>query len=183
MSETGELKDIVDALGQLIAIEGERRDIENQLLDLLRNQFGPIGFRITETALQPTGGNTMAPIAKAGVDLQILDDGKGVLYTLTPVNRSGNPEPLPAGVTVSASSSAPASLANAIQDPGDPNATPQRPPDTTGLVFLATVVQPVVDANGIVMTFSAPFGSTGADPVDVVADNSPVGFSIKESAL
>jgi hypothetical protein len=170
---------IVDALESLVTIESERRDIENQLLDLLRSQFAPIGFRITETAIQPTGG-TMT-IAKAGADLQILDNGKGVLFTLTPVNRAGNPEPLPAGTTVLATSSAPASLAVA-PDPGDPNATPPRPADTTGLIFLGTVPQPPVDAVGVVVTFSAPFGSTAADPIDVTADNSPVGFTITETA-
>jgi len=172
---------IANSLAQLVLIEGERRDIENQLLDFLRTQAAlPTGFVIKETAVLAKGDNMT--LAKAGVDLQILDDGKGVLYTLTPVNKAGNPEPLPAGVVVGASSSAPASLANAVQDPGDPTANPPRPADTTGLVFLATVPQPPVDAVGIVMTFSAPFGSTAANPVDVTADNSPVGFTITETA-
>jgi hypothetical protein len=83
---------------------------------------------------------------------------------------------------VTPTSSAPASLAVAA-DPGDPNANPPRLPDTTGLVFLGTVPQPVVDAVGVVVTFSAAFGSTAANPVDVTADNSPVGFAITESAL
>lgn len=172
---------LVNALEELVEIEGERRDIENQLLDFLRLQFGPTGFRITETAL-PTQKENKMTIKAAGVDLAILDDGKGVLFTLTPVNHAGNPEPLPPGTTVSATSSAPASLTVAA-DPGDPNATPPRPPDTTGLVFLGTVPQPPVDAAGVVVTFSAPFGTTAADPIDITADNSPVGFTITEAAL
>jgi hypothetical protein len=36
---------------------------------------------------------------------------------------------------------------------------------------------------GVVVTFTAPFGSTAANPVDVTADDSPVGFTITESAL
>jgi len=123
------------------------------------------------------------------VDLDILDDGKGVLYSLTPVNKAGNTVPLPSGTPpITASSSAPASLANAIPDPGDPNANPPRPPDTTGLVFLATVPQPPVDAVGIVETFTTTLTNgtvlTGPAPaVDVTADNTPAGFTIKETAL
>jgi len=158
----------------------------------------PVGFTIKETALPDVAGkeypwrpvpnltksqeNKMT-LAKATTDLQILDDGKGVLFTLTPVNRAGAPEPLPSGTTITGTSSAPASLANPIPDPGDPNATPPRPPDTTGLVFLSTVPQPPVDVVGAVVTFTAPFGSTAANPVDVTADDSPVGFTITESAL
>jgi hypothetical protein len=147
-------------------------------------EAGPVGFRITETALSTSkpedevtftdnfGPNFMKEdVMPANVDLQILDDGKGVLFTLQPVNKAGNPEPLPPGDVVTATSSAPASLAVA------PN-----PGDTTGLVFLGTVPQPPVDATGIVVTFSAAFGSTAANPIDVVADNSPVGFTITESA-
>lgn len=174
---------ILTLLEQLVQIEGERRDIENQMLDAWREfLIQPRGFQITETALNRTGEKKMT-LVKATSNLQILDDGKGVLYTLTPVNHAGAPEPLPTGTVISASSSAPASLGNAVPDPGDPNATPPRPADTTGLVFLATVPQPPVDATGIVMTFSAPFGTTAAAPVDVAADASPVGFTISESAL
>lgn len=155
--------------------------VANHLLlkQILARLEGPQGFNITETLIK---GETKMTVAKAGADLQILDDGKGVLYTLTPVNSAGSPEPLPAGDVVTAASSAPASLVNAVPDPGDPTAIPPRPADTTGLVFLATVPQPPVDALGIVMTFSAAFGSTAAAPVDVVADSSPVGFTISESA-
>jgi hypothetical protein len=74
-----------------------------------------------------------------------------------------------------------------VQDPGDPTANPPRLPDTTGLVFLSTVPQPPVDATGIVVTFSDTLTngsviSTAADPIDVTADDSPVGFTITESA-
>jgi hypothetical protein len=120
----------------------------------------PVGFKINEQAL---GGN-MAKL-KATVDLQILDDGKGVLFTLQPVNANGNPVPLPAGDMVSASSSATASL-TVVPNPGD----------TTGLVFLGTVPQPPVDATDIAVTFSA------TNPIDVVADDSPAGFTITETA-
>lgn len=139
-----------------------------------------MGFRITAVALG--GANNNMTLVKGAVISQILDDGKGVLFTLTPINHAGDPEPLPAGTPVSATSSANASLA-VVPDPGDPTANPPRPADTTGLVFLGTVPQPPVDALGVVVTFSAPFGSTSAQPIDVVADNSPVGFSISESAL
>lgn len=148
----------------------------------------PVAFNVTETAI---GENKMALPKKAATaiaDLVILDDGKGVLYTLQPINKAGVAVPLPAGSgPVSAVSSAPGSLANAVQDPGDPTANPPRPPDTTGLVFLATVPQPPVDATGIVMTFSDTLTngstiSTAADPVDVTADNSPAGFTITETA-
>lgn len=180
---------IAASLEKLTFIEGERRDIENQLLDEIRRIRGilaktaPSGFGITETAIQP---QEKEKTLKASVDLRILDDGKGVLYTLTPINAAKNPVPLPSGVTVSASSSAPGSLSVA-PDPGDPNTTPPRPADTTGLVFLGTVPQPPVDADGIVATFSATLAdnsviSTDAKPVDVAADDSPVGFSITETA-
>jgi hypothetical protein len=148
-------------------------------LDKLLNE--PVGFVIKEQAVQSQGDKSMAA-EKAGANLQILDDGKGVLYTLTPVNKQGVAEPLPAGTAITATSSAPASLANAVPDPGDATLNPPRPADTTGLVFLATVPQPPVDAAGVVMTFSAPFGSTDAAAVDITADSSPVGFTITESA-
>lgn len=130
------------------------------------------GFKITEKV---QGENNVGKM-KATVDLQILDDGKGVLFTLQPVNAAGNSIPLPTGDTVSAGSSAPGSLAVA------PN-----PGDTTGLVFLGTVPQPPVDATGIVVTFSATLSngntiSTAANPIDVTADDSPVGFTITETA-
>lgn len=135
-------------------------------------------------------------MSTAIVDLTILDDGKGVLFALTPKNKGGGTVPLPSGTPpITAVSSAPASLTNAVPDPGDPTLTPPRPPDTTGLVFLSTVPQPPVDATGITMTFSTTLpngtaltgttgasGNTGAPAIDVIADNSPVGFSVTETA-
>jgi hypothetical protein len=176
----GELSyEVLLTLRELVEVERSRLCVEVEILDFLRR---PTGFRITETVLQPKGEEKMT-VAKAGVDLVILDDGKGVLFTLAPVNHVGTVEPLPAGDVVTGTSSAPTSLANPIPDPGDPTTTPPRPPDTTGLVFLSTVPQPPVDAVGVVVTFTAPFGSTAANPIDVTADSSPVGFTITESAL
>jgi hypothetical protein len=118
----------------------------------------PAGFRIKEQAL---GGAKNMAKAKSTVDTQILDDGKGVLFTLQPVNAAGNPIALPSGSgPVAGVSSAPASLTSPVTDPGDPTATPPRLPDTTGLVFLV---------------------STAANPIDVAADDSPVGFTITET--
>lgn len=177
------------ALEHLLTLEEQRRDIERQIAKDLRKYLqhlaDPNGFRITETAVQSQGEEAMSKL-KAGLDLEILDSGKGVLYTLTPT-RDGNPVPLPSGSVITAVSSAPASLTNAVQDPGDPTANPPRSADTTGLVFLATVPQPPVDATGITQTFTdtATNGATlsaTADPVDVTADNSPNGFTITESA-
>lgn len=132
-----------------------------------------------------------SPRLKDGVDLQILDDGKGVLYTLTPINAGGTPVAMPAGSSpITGSSSDPA--LTVAPDPGDPNATPPRAADTTGLVFLGSIVPPAKDTTGIVVTFSAtlPNGnaiSTAAPAVDIVPDPNnpanPSGFTIAESAV
>ena len=127
----------------------------------------------------------MAAKLKASADFVILDDGKGVLFTIGGfLNAAGNPVPFSG--TLAGASSAPASLSNPVQDPGDPTANPPRPPDTTGLVFLSTVPKPVVDGTGIVVTFtdaltSGQSISVAANPIDVDADDSPVGFTISES--
>jgi hypothetical protein len=189
-----ELQALNIQLQQLVLIEAEKRDIMNEFLDLSRQAFAiwsaPAGFGITEKAVENTmpkkKEKSMSPTkVKASADFVILDDGKGVLYTLQPINAAGNAVPNPAG-TITAVSSAPASLTNAVQDLGDPTANPPRPADTTGLVFLSTVPQPPVDAVGIVMTFtdtltSGSVISTAANPVDVTADNTPAGFTITES--
>jgi hypothetical protein len=169
---------ITKTLEELVLVERRRLAVETQILTLLRVVAGvlPVGFAIHETVVRTEKEKTMP------VDLQILDDGKGVLFTLQPVNAAKMPVPLPAGDTVTATSSAPATLAVA-PDPGDPNANPPRPADTTGLVFLGTVPQPPVDATAIVVTFSASFGSSAANPIDVTADGSPAGFTITETAL
>lgn len=147
----------------------------------------PVGFNITETVLdvQNKKETTMAK-NKATVNLQILDDGKGVLYTISGfVNAAGTP--VPNSGALSGVSSAPATLTVAA-DPGDPSATPPRPADTTGLVFLGSVVKPVVDATGVTVAFTDTLTNgtvinETSDPVDVVADSSPVGFTVSESAL
>jgi hypothetical protein len=110
-----------------------------------------------------------------------------VLFTLAPVNAAGDVIPWPAGEpAITGVSSAPASLTNPVPDPGDPSATPPRPADTTGLVFLSTVPQPPVDAEDVVVTFSVTTTAgvaltATANPVDVTADDSPAGFTISES--
>jgi hypothetical protein len=148
----------------------------------------PAKFNITENAVPTSEGEKKMAKAKATVDFDILDDGKGVLFTLQPVNAAGNPVALPSGSgPITGVSSAPASLANPVQDPGDPTANPPRPPDTTGLVFLSTVPQPPVDATGIVVAFSDTLTngatiSTTANAIDVTSDSSPAGFTISESA-
>jgi hypothetical protein len=180
---------IAFALEEQVAVQGEIRDALNQLLDAYRVATGsaPTGFNIEETNL--TGGTTMAGKLSAGVNLTTLDDGKGVLYALTPVNAAGNPTKLPAGSgPVTGTSSSPAMTV--AQDPGDPTATPPRPADTTGLVFLGSIAQPPVDTPGIVVTFTDQLTSgavitTAAAPVDIIPDPNnpanPTGFTIVES--
>jgi hypothetical protein len=191
MSENVELKLISDSLRLALQVWQEERDTLNQLLDtmreirdaLIKNNL-PTGFDIKEEALR---GETMAKVG-ASVDLQILDDGKGVLFTISGfVNKAGNPVSQPAG-TITGVSSAPASLTSPVPDPGDPTTTPPRLPDTTGLVFLSTVAQPVVDATDVVVTFTDTETSGGtiteaAGGIDIVADDSAVGFSITETSL
>ena len=156
----------------------------------------PVGFNVAETTLpsqteSQLKGETMSPQKlRAGVDLTVLDDGKGVLFTLTPVNSQGATVPLPAGSgPVAGASSDPAMTV--AQDPGDPAATPPRPADTTGLVFLGSIVQPPKDVAGIVVTFTDTLTngtviSTKAARVDIVPDpnnpNNPSGFTVAESA-
>jgi hypothetical protein len=175
---TRALEQLVDVEQDRLIVEQQNLAIQQQVLATLKMLVGqPASFLITETAIQSPKEKKM-PAMKATVDLVILDDGKGVLFTLQPVNAAGNPVPLPSGTpAISASSSAPGSLA-VVPNPGD----------TTGLQFLGTVPQPPVDATGIVVTFSVtlPNGTAlsaaPANPIDVTADNSPVGFSITETA-
>lgn len=182
------------------------RQYFHRIVELLERKSQPDSFSITERGLdQPieipalrtsSGAKHMTTEVKnkAGVDLSILDDGKGVLYTLTPVkaNPDGTttPEPLPAGTSpIVGTPSDP--VLNVAQDPGDPSATPPRPADTTGLVFLGSIATPK-DVAGVVVTFKCtlPNGnviSTDAPPVDVVPDpnnpNNPTGFTIAEAAV
>lgn len=153
----------------------------------------PVGFNVAETAIQSQNkGETMSPQKqRAIVDLTVLDDGKGVLFTLTPVNSAGSAVPLPSGSgPVAGASSDPAMTV--AQDPGDPAAVPPRAADTTGLVFLGSIVQPPKDVAGIVVTFSDTLTngtiiSTPAPAVDIVPDpnnpKNPSGFTVQEAAV
>jgi hypothetical protein len=109
------------------------------------------------------------------MDLQILDDGKGVKFTATPVNKAGAPVTLPAGVVPVWASSNPAALSVAAD-----------PSDTTGLTALGT---PVSDGLGVVVSLTADLGGgviikdDGSDaPIDVVPDTQATGFVIQEAA-
>lgn len=159
----------------------------------------PTGFKVRERSLggptPPLTPNTekenfmdKATKLKAGVDLQIVDNGKGVLYTLVP-QKAGQPISLPTGTApASISVSDPAAL-NVVPDPGDPNATPPRPADTTNLVFLGTLPTPPKDEDDVVATFNYTFPdgatlSAVAKGVDIVpAENDPDSFVIQESGL
>ena len=162
----------------------EIRDIGNQLLDFLRGG-SPTGFTIKESAINSKGELNMATPT---VDLSALDDGKGVLYTLTLVPAGSK---LPAGSPpIVGTSSSPALTVAA--DPGDPSATPPRAADTTGLVFLGSIAKPPVDTPGLVVTFAVtlPNGtaiSQAAAAVDIVPDPNnpanPTGFTIQEAAV
>ena len=108
------------------------------------------------------------------MDLQILDDGKGVKFTATPENRAGKPVSLPAGVTPVWASSDPSVLTVAAD-----------PSDTTGLTALGT---PVSDGAGIVVSLTADLGGgniikdDGSDaPIDVIPDTQATGFVIQEA--
>src|SRR5580698_85465 len=115
--------EIWQALMELVDVERARLAIEQQILNFL---LSPAGFNITETAVRTNKEKTMTtPVRKATADFVILDDGKGVLFTLAPVNAAGAVIPWPAGEpAITGVSSAPASLTNPVPDPGDPSATP-----------------------------------------------------------
>lgn len=124
----------------------------------------------------------------ATADLEIIDSGKGVLFTLTPT-KGGVNTTLPSGTPAAVPASSDPALSLAA-DPGDPNATPPRPADTTNLVFLGSIAQPPKDVAGIVATFNYTFpdGNTlvaTAPAVDIVApvNNDPDGFTIQEAAV
>jgi hypothetical protein len=174
---------LLNLIKEVIVVQSAMSTKVDTILSYLEPSQIPVGFTVTETVLSK---EKLMAKAKATVDLQILDDGKGVLFTLTPVNAAGGSVPLPTGTVVVATSSAPATLTVAA-DPGDPTATPPRAADTTGLVFLGSVVKPVVDATGVTVGFSDTL-ATGtitatSAPVDIVADNSAVGFTVTEAAL
>ena len=109
------------------------------------------------------------------MDLQIFDDGKGVKFTATPVNKAGKPVTLPSGV-VPAWASSDSTVLTVAADPTDP----------TGLTALGTAVS---DGTGVVVSLTATLSDgtvikdDGSDaPIDVVADTQASGFTIQEAA-
>ena len=150
----------------------------------------PTGFQVNERSLdRPSpkstsnlkGENTMAPL-KAGTDLQIVDNGKGVLYTVQP-QKAGAPIALPPNtppavinVTVGGS---PSTALTVVPTPGD----------TTGLSFTGSIAQPPQDVDAVVAAFAYTFPdgvqlTATADPVDITpSETDPDSFVIQESAL
>lgn len=130
----------------------------------------PVGFKVSETALNQKGENM--PPKKATIDFQILPNGT-VKYTSSPVDPAGLVVALPAGTSVPAGFSS---------DPSTISVAPD-PTDSTGLTFIGTGLKA---GTGIVFTISAtlPNGTviTGsAVPVDVEpAPDLPSGFTIAE---
>jgi hypothetical protein len=109
------------------------------------------------------------------MDLQILDDGKGVKFTAEPVNKAGKPVTLPSGIVPVWASSNSAVL-TVVADPTD----------STGLTALGT---PVSDGTGVVASITATLADgtvikdDGSEaPIDVVADTQASGFIIQEAA-
>jgi hypothetical protein len=109
------------------------------------------------------------------MDLQILDDGKGVKFTAEPVNKAGKPVSLPSGIVPVWSSSNPAVLTVAAD-----------PADASGLTALGT---PVSDGTGVLASVTATLADgtvikdDGSEaPIDVVADSEAAGFIIQEAA-
>jgi hypothetical protein len=199
-AEYRSLMRIAIVLEAALPIWRDQRDTFLEILDELQeirtaivglSSTMPTGFTVVEKSLdQPKGEFKMTPSkATATVDLTTLDDGKGVLYTFTPVNSQGATVTLPAGTPpISGTSSDPAMTV--AQDPGDPAATPPRPADTTGLVLLGSIAQPAKDVAGIVVTGSTtlPNGtvlSLACPPVDIVPDPNnpanPTGFTVVEA--
>jgi hypothetical protein len=109
------------------------------------------------------------------MNMQIFDDGKGVKFTATSVNKGGKGVSLPDGVIPAWTSSDPTVLTVA-PDPSDP----------TGLTAIGT---PVSDGTGINVDCSADLGGgdvikddNSESPIDVVADTKAAGFIIQEAA-
>jgi hypothetical protein len=181
-----------------VSIEGEVRDILNQLLDAFRQFINPqppvpTGLSVTEEAVQTSQGAVMKTSGHS-VKLQILPTGQ-VIFTFTPTPAGST---MPAGTPpLSYTVSDPALVV--VADPGNPNATPPRPPDNgSGLVALGTPNPPANTPNwpgvtGIVVTgqttlpgASAPIVSDPAS-VDVIpappTPTNPTGFAVAETAL
>jgi hypothetical protein len=186
---------VVDELVKLNSVVSEIRDIGNQILDAIRQlptQTRPTGLSVVEESLTAKG--EVMKTSGHSVKLQILPSGK-VLFTFTPTPAGST---MPAGTPpLSYTVSDPALLVTA--DPGDPNATPPRPPDNgSGLVALGTPNPPANTPNwpgvvGIIVTgqttlpgASAPIVSDQAS-VDVVpappTPTNPTGFAVAETAL
>lgn len=129
------------------------------------------GFRI---AITTPGLTDLVKRKGKHMDLQIFDDGKGVKFVATPVNKAGKTIPLPTGESITWTSSDPAVLSVAT-DPTDPS----------GLTALGS---PVADGTGVTATITgtATDGTKvtdTSDPVDVVPDAALGGFTIQETAL
>jgi hypothetical protein len=150
-----------------------------QIADALNRN--PNGFSIKETAI----GETMSMSKKLGVDLQLLDDGKGVRYVLTPT-KNGTPVSLPDGTPAPAMSVVDSSGAASSAFSLAPTAG-----DTTNLSFDGTLATPPVDGTGIVAKFvyTFPDGDVlegDAPAVDIVPDpkaTEPDSFVFQETAL
>lgn len=132
---------------------------------------------------KPKRRNTMAKAVKATVDLEIVDNGKGVRYTLTPVDSLGNPVNLPAGTppvtgVVTDNTGAASTLLALSVDPAD----------TSGFGLIQIGTPSGALGTGIVATFSTTLpGATSpisqaADPVDVIAGPAG-GFLVQESVV
>ena len=163
------------------------------------------------TDLNPTNNPPKAKaVVQADADLKIVDNGKGVLFTVqlqlssfpgygitvnqwfvspfTFWQKGGQPIGLPPNTPPAVINVSSPAL-TVVPDPGDPSATPPRPADTTGLVFLGTITQPPQDVDGVVATFAYTFPdgvqlTATADPVDITpSETDPDSFVIQESAL
>ena len=135
----------------------------------------PTEFVVTITKIE--GDKSMNTKAvKADADLQIVDNGKGVLYTLTP-QKGGQNVPLPPNTP-------PAVIS--VNNPAlDVEPTPG---DNTGLSFTGSIAQPPQDVSGIVATFTYTFPDgvqviAQASAIDIVpSETDPDSFVIQESA-
>ena len=192
-----ELKRIADA--QVLAANASVRQaiaqekISDTLVFIniaLERLSDPTSFKVNERSLDgsPTttsnlqGENNMSPVLKAGTDLQILDNGKGVLYTVQP-EKAGSPIALPpntppAAISVTVGGS-PSTALTVVPTPGD----------TTGLSFTGSIAQPPQDVDTVVAAFAYTFPdgvqlTATADPVDITpSETDPDSFVIQESAL
>lgn len=147
----------------------------------------PTGFTVTEQLLN-SQGESMKTATGHTVGITLLPNGHVLFTFVTDPPGSVLPSGTPLPLTFTSSDPALA----VVQDPGDPNATPPRPPDTTGLVALGTPNLPAgsTGVTGIIVTgqttlpgATSPIsGSNSDNPVDIVpAPNLPTGFKVVES--